>query len=175
MLRTLVTTAVLATALTTAMVPGAASAHDHDGYGWQSDRGDWGGDHNDWRGDRGDYRRDYRDARRDEWRYRRQAQGYYAAPAYGYAQQYGGNYYAQPAYGTYYQRESYPIQQGYYQQNNGYRCHSDGTAGAVLGAIAGGLIGNSVAGRGDRTAGALIGGAGGLFAGRAIERSGNRC
>ena len=167
MLRTLVTTAVLATALTSAMVPVAASAHDHDGYGWQSDRGD-----------RGDYRRDYRAERRDDWRYRRQGQGYYAAPAYGYGQGYAqgyGNYYAQPGYGSSYQRETYPVQQGYYQQNNGYRCHSDGTTGAILGAIAGGLIGNGVAGRGDRTAGALIGGAGGLFAGRAIERSGNRC
>lgn len=172
MLRTLVTTAVLATALTTAMVPVAASA-DERGYGWHDDRG---GDRRDWRGDRGDYRRDYRhDYRRDEWRYRRQVQGYYAAPAYGYqpyayAPAYG---YEQPYGGGYYQQESYPVQQGYYEQ--GYRCHSDGTAGAVIGAIAGGLIGNSVAGRHDRGLGTVLGVGGGAIAGSAIARSGNRC
>jgi len=57
-----------------------------------------------------------------------------------------------------------------------YRCESDGTAGTIIGAIAGGLIGNSVAGRrGDQTAGTIIGGAVGAVAGRAIDKSDDRC
>src|SRR3546814_17906693 len=52
----------------------------------------------------------------------------------------------------------------------GYRCDS-GTGGTILGAIAGGLLGNEVVGRyGDRTAGALVGAGVGALAGRAIDR-----
>jgi len=62
-----------------------------------------------------------------------------------------------------------------YYRNN-YRCEADGTAGTIIGAIAGGLLGNSVAGRnGDRTAGTLIGGAVGAVAGRAIDKSDDPC
>ncbi len=65
---------------------------------------------------------------------------------------------------------------GYYgQPQYRYRCHRDGTTGALIGAIAGGLLGNGLAGYGDRTLGTVLGGAGGALAGRAIERSGNRC
>jgi len=174
MLRTLVTTAVLATALTTAMVPAAASAHDHDGYGWQDDRGDYGrGD--DWRAREWQQREYARRAdyeRRAEWQRRAYQQRAYQQQAYGYNSGYGNGYYVQPQT-RYEQREAYIAPA--YNGDRGYRCHSDGTAGAVIGAIAGGLLGHSIVGRGDRTTGALVGGAGGLFAGRAIERSGNRC
>lgn len=63
----------------------------------------------------------------------------------------------------------------YYRDD--YRCRrSDGATGTILGAIAGGLIGNSVAGRhGDKTAGVIIGGAVGAVAGRAIDKNGNSC
>lgn len=50
-----------------------------------------------------------------------------------------------------------------------HRCH-DGTGGAIIGAIAGGLLGNAVAGYGDRTAGTIIGGGVGALAGNAIGR-----
>ena len=40
----------------------------------------------------------------------------------------------------------------------------------MIGAIAGGLLGNSVAGYGDRTAGTIIGAGVGALAGRAIDR-----
>lgn len=54
------------------------------------------------------------------------------------------------------------------------RC-SKGTGGTIIGAIAGGLLGNEVAGRrGDRTAGVIIGAGVGALAGRAIDRAGNR-
>jgi hypothetical protein len=56
-------------------------------------------------------------------------------------------------------------------------CRRDsGTGGLVIGAIAGGLLGNEVAGRrGDRTAGTVIGAGVGALAGRAIDRSDSRC
>lgn len=78
-----------------------------------------------------------------------------------------------------YDNRRYAYQQRYYSQryNNqrygnyyGNRCRSDGSAGTIIGAIAGGLLGSEAAGRGDRTAGAIIGGAAGALAGRAIDR-----
>jgi len=50
-----------------------------------------------------------------------------------------------------------------------HRCHG-GTSGAIIGAIAGGLLGNAVAGYGDRTAGTIVGGGVGALAGNAIGR-----
>ncbi|MCR5876502.1 glycine zipper 2TM domain-containing protein [Phenylobacterium sp. J426] len=44
------------------------------------------------------------------------------------------------------------------------------TTGTVVGAVAGGLLGNAVAGRGDRTEGALIGAAVGGLAGNQLTK-----
>lgn len=49
------------------------------------------------------------------------------------------------------------------------RCHG-GAGGTILGAIAGGLLGNAVAGYGNRGAGTIIGGGFGALAGNAIAR-----
>ncbi|MFL9840760.1 glycine zipper 2TM domain-containing protein [Sphingomonas sp. ST-64] len=57
-----------------------------------------------------------------------------------------------------------------YRGRTDQRC--DSSAGTIVGAIAGGLLGNSVAGRGDRAIGTILGGAVGAFAGREIDRSG---
>jgi uncharacterized protein YcfJ len=51
------------------------------------------------------------------------------------------------------------------------RCRS-GDGGTIIGAIAGGLLGNTIAGRGNRTLGTVLGAGGGALAGRAIDRSG---
>ncbi len=69
-------------------------------------------------------------------------------------------------------------QRGYDQRNyNGYNqnryrdpCRK-GSTGTIIGAIAGGLFGSAVAGRGDHTLGAVLGAGAGALAGRAIERS----
>jgi len=94
--------------------------------------------------------------------------GYYNDRAYrGRAyDRYYGNRYANRGYGG-----------NYYGQNSyAYRCRSNGTAGTVLGAIVGGLLGDAAVGRrGDGTAGAIAGAGVGALAGRAIERSNNRC
>ncbi len=58
----------------------------------------------------------------------------------------------------------------------GYYCKRDsGTTGLLIGGLAGGLLGNEVAGRGDRTVGAVLGAGVGALAGRAIDRSDSRC
>lgn len=57
-----------------------------------------------------------------------------------------------------------------YVARGNQRC--DSSAGTIVGAIAGGLLGNSVAGRGDRAVGTILGGAVGAIAGREIDRSG---
>lgn len=101
-------------------------------------------------------------------------------PATAGAQRYDGDRYEQ-AYGNAYR-------DGYNQPPRGYRgddrrgydrrgyerrrCNS-GTTGTIVGAIAGGLLGNSIAGRGDRSLGTILGAGGGALAGRAVGRSGN--
>ncbi len=58
--------------------------------------------------------------------------------------------------------------------DRGYRARqkcNDGDGGTIIGAIAGGLLGNTVAGRGDRTVGTILGAGVGALAGRAIDRS----
>lgn len=66
-------------------------------------------------------------------------------------------------------------------RGNRYRCRDSGTGGTIIGAIAGGLLGNEIAkgGRdrygyrrgGDGTTGAIIGAGVGALAGRAIDRN----
>ncbi|HEX3699269.1 MAG TPA: glycine zipper 2TM domain-containing protein [Phenylobacterium sp.] len=53
--------------------------------------------------------------------------------------------------------------------------HNNGTAGAVLGGIAGAVIGSNVAGHGARTGGSIIGGVAGAAVGNNIGRSGTKC
>jgi uncharacterized protein YcfJ len=56
-----------------------------------------------------------------------------------------------------------------------YRQCDNGTGGTVIGAIAGGLAGHEIAGRGDKTVGTIIGGAVGAIAGRAIDKGNDGC
>ncbi|PWG02332.1 glycine zipper 2TM domain-containing protein [Sphingosinicella humi] len=58
----------------------------------------------------------------------------------------------------------------YRDRHRGNYCRDEGNGGTIIGAIAGGLLGHEVAGRGDRTVGTIIGGAAGALAGRAIDR-----
>ena len=62
---------------------------------------------------------------------------------------------------------------GRYRARPPRRC-SNGTTGAIVGAIAGGLLGRVIDNRGDRAVGTILGGAGGALAGRAIDRNGAR-
>jgi outer membrane lipoprotein SlyB len=60
----------------------------------------------------------------------------------------------------------------YYRGGN--RCDK-GTGGTIIGAVAGGLLGNEVARRGNKTEGAIIGAAVGALAGRAIDKADSNC
>jgi uncharacterized protein YcfJ len=96
------------------------------------------------------------------------AQRYYGGDRYAYAQSYRDGY-NRPEYRDY--RE---YRGGYdYRERGDYRrCHS-GAGGTIIGAIAGGLLGNAVAGYGDRGLGTVLGAGAGALAGNAISRSDN--
>ena len=182
MVATKFTITALVAVLGFGLLPVSASAQDRDGY-----RGGYDGQ----------YRQDGRDVdygrrqqARDGYGGEYARQGYYSQPGYqsqqGYYPQQGyqnqQDYYAQQGYGgSYVQRRpqaygaGYGYQQrGRYRQDYGYRCGNSNT-GTIVGAIAGGLIGNSVAGRGDRTLGMILGGGVGALAGSAIDRNNRRC
>lgn len=72
-----------------------------------------------------------------------------------------------------YDRRDYRNDRRNYRNN--YRQCDNGTGGTVIGAIAGGLAGHEIAGRGDRTVGTIIGGAVGALAGRAIDKGNDGC
>jgi len=101
-----------------------------------------------------------------------------AQSRYGYSDRYDNRYsnqrydrrYQNQRYDRRYQNQRYQNQR--YGNYYGRRC-SNGSTGTIIGAIAGGLLGSEIAGRGDRTVGAIIGGAAGALAGRAIDRDGN--
>ncbi len=64
-----------------------------------------------------------------------------------------------------------------YRGSNGrYYCRrNDGTTGLIVGGVAGGLLGNSIAGRGDGLLGTLLGAAAGGALGNAVDRGNVRC
>ena len=73
----------------------------------------------------------------------------------------------------YYRDRGYARDRRYYGRGYG-RCRDKGTGGTILGAIAGGLLGNEIGNgrydRGDGTTGAIVGAGIGALAGRAIDR-----
>ncbi|MEY4270852.1 MAG: hypothetical protein RLZZ58_2068 [Pseudomonadota bacterium] len=99
---------------------------------------------------------------------------------------------ATPAAAQHDRDNGYRYNGGYTQYDNGYsdygrddrrverrryrggRCDK-GTGGTIIGAVAGGLAGREIAGRGDKTVGTIIGGALGALAGRAIDKSNDGC
>ena len=65
---------------------------------------------------------------------------------------------------------------GYHRGGYSRRCRDKGNGGLAIGAVAGGLLGNTVAGHGDKTLGTVLGAAGGGLLGRSVDRSdGRRC
>lgn len=112
--------------------------------------------------------------------YRDEAEGsavfYGAAPAPDdtgdlYAGGYGRGAYPPPAYrgpAAYY-RGARPLPPEAPYREGGRRCDR-GDGGTLIGAIAGGLLGNTMAGRGDRMLGTVLGAGAGALAGRAVDR-----
>lgn len=62
----------------------------------------------------------------------------------------------------------------YRGQDNRYYCRrNDGTTGLIIGALAGGVLGNVIAPGGSKTLGTILGGGAGALLGRSIGRDGN--
>ena len=97
------------------------------------------------------------------------------AQRYAYGQSYrdGYNRGGYNGYNGYngYDRSYRGYDRSYRGYNYRYRKCNDGDGGTIVGAIAGGLLGNTIAGRGDRTVGSILGAGVGALAGRAIDRS----
>ena len=79
------------------------------------------------------------------------------------------------SYGTYYSGYGRDDRRHDRYDRRNYRQCDNGTGGTIIGAIAGGLAGHEIAGRGDRTVGTIIGGAVGAIAGRAIDKGNDGC
>ena len=95
------------------------------------------------------------------------------AQRYGYDRSYGDGY-NRDGYYSGYDRSYRGYDRSYRGYNRSYRARqkcNDGDGGTIVGAIAGGLLGNTVAGRGDRTIGTILGAGVGALAGRAIDSS----
>ncbi len=64
----------------------------------------------------------------------------------------------------------------YRDRDGRYYCkRDDGTTGTIVGALAGGVLGNVIAPGGSKTLGTILGAGGGALAGRAIDRNDVRC
>jgi len=62
----------------------------------------------------------------------------------------------------------------YRGQDNRYYCRrDDGTTGLIIGGLAGGLLGNTIAPGGSKTLGTILGGGAGALLGRSIDRDGS--
>lgn len=91
----------------------------------------------------------------------------------GYGDRYGYN---RPAGGPYSGRPIGENDYIYRDADGRYYCkRDDGTTGTIVGAIAGGVLGNIIAPGGSKTLGTIIGAGGGALAGRAIDRNDVRC
>jgi Glycine zipper 2TM domain len=101
--------------------------------------------------------------------------GFSATPALA-RHGYDDGYYSRGDRHDRYDRSDYRRGDRYYR--NSYRGNARcdrGTGGTIIGAVAGGLLGNEVARRGNKTEGSIIGAAVGALAGRAIDKSDSNC
>lgn len=123
--------------------------------------------------DKRDKRDDRRSARQQQdWREYRRYDHNRADPRYnGY---YADRYYRD---GSNYQPRKLSHNDRIYRGNDGrYYCRrDDGTTGLIIGGIAGGLLGNTIAPGGSKTIGTILGGGAGALLGRAIDRDGVKC
>jgi hypothetical protein len=104
--------------------------------------------------------------------------GFSATPAMARGDRYDDGYYSRGDRYDRYDRRDYRRDRRYYRgdryYNGGQRCDK-GTGGTIIGAVAGGLLGNEVARRGNKTEGSIIGAAVGALAGRAIDKADSNC
>jgi hypothetical protein len=100
--------------------------------------------------------------------------GFSATPAMADGRYNDGYYSRGDRYDRYDRRDYRRDRQYRNYYRGGQRC-DNGTGGTIIGAVAGGLLGNEVARRGNKTEGSIIGAAVGALAGRAIDKSDSNC
>ncbi|MBD3761597.1 MAG: glycine zipper 2TM domain-containing protein [Rhizorhabdus sp.] len=140
-------------------------------------------DRREWREDRRETRRDVREARRDikeARRDRREAWRDYRQYDWNRPdRRAGGRYYADRYYrdGRYYQERRLTRNDRIYRGSNGrYYCRrSDGTTGLIVGAVAGGLLGNAIDNGRSSTLGTILGAVAGGALGRSVDRGEVKC
>jgi hypothetical protein len=155
-----------------------------DGRNWRDDRREWREDAIDWRGDRWEQRQAYArgyqdglraDARRDAQRWSRSHDG-------RFGQAWRSTDWRHADDGYRYQGAAYPYRgtagaAPYWWGSGGQvQCRrQDGTTGLVVGALAGGTLGNMIAGQGDKRLGSVIGGTLGAVLGNELASGRLRC
>lgn len=165
------------------------------------DRREW--DRQDDRRDRARaYREGYRDGRRSDhgrWAYDRYGNrydrwagnGHYASDRWATSGRYvydqygqrvwvpaGSSYrgYVRPSAQTWNDGRHYAPNSYWWGPNGQVQCRrGDGTAGVIVGAVAGGTLGNVIAGQGDKRLGSVVGGTLGAILGNEIARGNARC
>ncbi len=102
----------------------------------------------------------------------------YAGPGYGPGPRAEERWDATHYYhdGNYQERVMNRDERVYYGRDGRYYCkRPDGTAGLIVGGIAGGVLGNAIAPGGSKTLGTLLGAAGGAAVGNAVATDNTRC
>ena len=102
----------------------------------------------------------------------------YAGPAYGPGGGPDENWDAPHYYreGDYQERVMSRDERVYRGGDGRYYCRRpDGTAGLIIGGVAGGVLGNAIAPGGSKTLGPLLGAAGGAAVGNAVAEDSARC
>ena len=128
----------------------------------QEDRSDRREDRRDRREDRWDRREDRWDRREDRWDRRNDRNTYWDA----------ARYYRRDDR-RYRPRRLYRSDWIYRGSDNRYYCRrDDGTTGLIIGGLAGGLLGNTIAPGGSKALGTILGGGAGALLGRSIDRNG---
>ncbi len=74
-----------------------------------------------------------------------------------------------------YEQQRYEQQSRYDRNDSRYRGCDNGVGGAAVGAVAGGLLGNQVAGYGSKTGGSIVGAVLGGVLGNVIDRRDDPC
>ena len=126
---------------------------------------------------RREYRREQRECAREITRAR--GQDWRQGRRYDYNRPPSGReYYADDYYrdGRYYRDTRLTANDRIYRgRDNRYYCRrSDGTTGLIIGAGAGALLGNAIAGRGSNTLGTILGAVAGGAIGREVDRNNGR-
>ena len=171
---------MLATAFAATIAPALPVLADPPSWAQNERWEDHRSDHQDRRSDRRDEHRDRHDTHRfaqqfnrDEWRTYRHYDYNRPDPRYGASYDAAHYYRNDRSYG---ERRLTRYDRLYRGSDGRYYCRrSDGTTGLIVGALAGGMLGNSLANGHSTTLITLLGAGSGGLIGRSIDRGSARC